>query len=285
MKPHLLFLLLFFSLVGQAQQIPFFGFYRDVAPFFNPAMTGFDHSFRANLLYRNQWTGLEGAPISYVGQVGTRLNSINSGVGLNVMHEEIGFSKYSVLTGNYNYQWSLSDGQSKFSLGVAPKLYISQSPNLVIDSSGVATPSSWNRSQRFSMNVGAAFQTEKLFVGLSAQNLIPAQDNYGGNLDYMDELNLSVMTSYDIRLTDKMILIPNIHVLSDLKLVTVFVNAKVEHEKLWWQLGYHNRSYHAAIGYRFLDRINVGYMLEFSSEAPIYPHVWSHEAFIAYELK
>ena len=175
-------------------------------------MAGFDHSFRAHLLFRSQWLGLQGAPMSYVGQAGAKLKSINSGVGLNVIHEEIGFSEYTAVTGNYNYQWSLNEGKSKLSLGAAPRFYSSENPNLVVDSSGVATPSSWNRSQRFSMNAGAAFKTEKLFVGLGVQNLIPAQDNYGGNLDYVDALHLSVMTSYDVPLTDKITLVPNVHV-------------------------------------------------------------------------
>jgi len=67
--------------------------------------------------------------------------------------------------------------------------------------------------------------------------------------------------------------------------ISLFFNARVEHEKLWWQLGYHNRTYHGAIGYRFLDRINAGYMIEYSTLAPLFPNVWSHEVFLACELK
>jgi len=68
--------------------------------------------------------------------------------------------------------------------------------------------------------------------------------------------------------------------------LNVFLGARVEHQKLWYQVGYHNRqNYNASIGYRFLDRINVGYMIGFWPNAPIYPNAWSHEAFIAYELK
>lgn len=286
MKYYLITFLLLLALSGTAQQIPFYGFYRDVASFYNPAAAGLNHSFKANLLFRNQWNGLNGSPFSYMGQVETKLENINSGVGLNIMHEEIGFTKYTAITGNYNYQWLLNDKSSQLSVGIAPKFYAMQFPNLLVDSLGFGTTTDWNRSNAFTMNFGAAFQTEKLFIGVSAMNLIPTRQQLSDVFNYNHALHFSVMASYNVQLTENMKLIPNVHVQSDMVRLNVFLGARVEHQKLWYQVGYHNRqNYNASIGYRFLDRINVGYMIGFWPNAPIYPNAWSHEAFIAYELK
>lgn len=285
MKNHLLILLLLFTAVGRAQHLPYFGFYKDLAPFYNPAMSGLDHDFRASLLYRNQWTGLLGAPLSYVGQVGEKLKELNSGIGLNVIHEEIGFNKYTAITGNYNYQFSFNDDQSYLSVGVAPKIFLMQFPNLNIDSSGIATPVSWIRSNAYTMNAGMTFQTEKLTIGLSAMNLIPTRQQLSEELHFNHTLHLSIMASYAIQLAENMKLIPNFHFQSDMNVLNSYVAVRVEHQKLWYQFGVHNRlTLNASLGYRFLDRINIGYMIEYTSLAPIFPYVWSHEAFIAFEL-
>lgn len=139
MRYYLIICLFFISLGGFAQQGNALGFFHTVAPYFNPATSGLEHSFRASLLYRNQWSGFPGSPRSYMGQIGTKLNSINSGVGLNVMHYEIGFIKSTGITGNYNYQWSLNEGQNQLSVGVAPKFYHLQFSQIYSDSSSAVS--------------------------------------------------------------------------------------------------------------------------------------------------
>lgn len=248
-------------------------------------MAGLDHSFKSNLLYRNQWTGKDGAPASYMGQVTSKLDRLQSGVGLNVVHDDIGFMQSTSITGNYNYQWLLNDESNQLSVGIAPKFYAMQFPNLYVDSTGFGTPTNWNSSNAFTMNFGAAFQTEKLFIGVAAMNLIPTRQQLNDVFNYNHGLHISVMSSYAIKLTDNMNLIPNLHIQSDLIFLSTFLSARVEHQKLWYQLGYHNRTVNAAAGYRFMDRINVGYMIEYSTNATIFPHNWSHEIFLAYELQ
>ncbi|GEM_PF-5772691 len=283
LKLFLLLLLLGGGISCHAQQFPFFGFYRNIPAFYNPATAGLDYSFKSNLLYRSQWTGLEGAPISYLGQVNARLDRLRSGVGLNVVHDEIGYTQSTEITGNYNYQLSMNDNQQKIAFGFAPKFYFSERPTMNVDSSGTGTPTGWERTSNFTMNAGAVFKGQKLLLGASVMNILPAKAAFKIPIIYAP--HTSVMASYDIRLTEQTTLVPAVHLLTDFNVMSVYLNARVQHQKLWWQLGYHNRTIIAAAGYRFLERINVGYMIEYDVEAPIFPHIWSHEVFLAYELK
>lgn len=283
MRYYLTLVFLAICISGYAQQTPFFGFYRDVATFYNPAMAGLDHSFKSNLLYRNQWTGWDGAPVSYMGQVTAKLDRLQSGAGLNVVHDEIGFMQSTEITGNYNYQLPLNDDQQKIALGIAPKIYSLESPTMDVDSLGNGTPTGWERTSDFTMNAGAVFKGEKLMIGVSAMNILPTTAELNHPFKYA--LHSSVMASYDIQLNNQTIVAPAVHVLTDFKLMSVYLNARVQHEKLWWQLGYHIGTFNAAAGYRFIDRINLGYMIEYGVNAPVAPHLWSHEVFLAYELQ
>ncbi len=287
MKYLALAVLLLFTFAGMAQQSSTYGFYRDVASYYNPATAGLDHSFKANLLYRNQWTGYPGAPINYMGLVEAKLQKHNSGVGLNIEHQSIGVASQTGVTGNYNYQWSLKDDSNTLTIGVAPKLYSLHFSSLYEeDSSGVLIESRPEaRSNAFTMNLGTAFRTNKLFVAIAAMNLIPTEQQMS-ELNFGHSINFSVMASYDLQLTKNMKLIPNAHIQSDLVSMNFYVNARIEHEKLWYQVGYRNfQVLNASMGYCFMNRVNVGYMLHYSANALIFPYLWSHEAFIAYELR
>ncbi len=287
MKHYLISFLLLFSFAGTAQQSSTYGFYRDIASFYNPATAGLDHSFKANLLYRNQWTGYPGAPVNYMGLVEGKLQKYNSGVGLNIEHQSIGIASQTGVTGNYNYQLSLKDDSNTLTIGVAPKFYsLHFSALYEEDSSGALIESRPEvRSNAFTMNLGTAFRSKKLFVAIAVMNLIPTEQQLS-ELNFGHHINFSVMASYDLQLTKSMKLIPNFHIQSDLVRMNFYVNARIEHEKLWYQIGYRNHQVlNASIGYCFMDRVNVGYMFHYSANAPIFPHLWSHEAFVAYELK
>jgi type IX secretion system PorP/SprF family membrane protein len=86
----------------------------------NPALAGCYETFNAQLLYRMQWQGLEGAPRSQVGSVDGVLTQSNSmGWGLSVVGEQLGLMKTLGAYASYAYRIRLNDLDDRLSLGLA----------------------------------------------------------------------------------------------------------------------------------------------------------------------
>lgn len=86
----------------------------------NPALAGSYETFNAQLLYRLQWQGFEGAPQSQVGSVDGLINRSNSmGWGLSVVGEQLGLMKTWGAYASYAYRVRLNDLDDRLSLGLS----------------------------------------------------------------------------------------------------------------------------------------------------------------------
>lgn len=115
MKKKLCFLFVFIvvSLAVKAQQDPQFSFYKQASLVYNPGFAGTSNAISALLLNRTQWSGLDGAPTTSIMSVETATNlfGIKSGVGLNIIRDELGFEENTLVNLNYTYlvQTSIGD--------------------------------------------------------------------------------------------------------------------------------------------------------------------------------
>jgi len=74
----------------------------------NPAFTGYDKVPVASLSYRNQWTGLEGAPSSQMLTWHARLRDNKNALGLTALRDIIGVSSSVNIRFNYAHEYKLS---------------------------------------------------------------------------------------------------------------------------------------------------------------------------------
>ena len=114
---YLLFLFLLISFHGISQQTPLTSFYWNNYSFFNPAMSGVAHKHEANVIWRNQWEKVNGAPNNLFVNYAINLAD-KHGLGVNYMYETIGFTGKNQVKLNYNYQLKLDDHR-KLVLGTA----------------------------------------------------------------------------------------------------------------------------------------------------------------------
>lgn len=76
---------------------------------YNPAYAGSYEGMSFTSLYSSQWIGFEGAPKTYfINGHGTFFGP-NTGIGAEIIHDEIGVTNDSKLLGNYSYQIKLDD--------------------------------------------------------------------------------------------------------------------------------------------------------------------------------
>jgi type IX secretion system PorP/SprF family membrane protein len=150
----------------------------------NPALAGSHEALNAQLLYRRQWQGFEGAPQSAVGSVDGVINQSNSmGWGLSVVGEQIGLMKTLGTYASYAYRVRLNELDDRLSLGLSlgvaqgtfgginPDLKSSNGMPIYSDSNDDVLASEegiWRPDFR----VGAYYNYGKMFyAGLSASNL------------------------------------------------------------------------------------------------------------------
>jgi len=107
-----LFLYIIAILAAIAQQDPQFSFNRLTQLTVNPGFAGNDGLMSGTILNRYQWDGIKGAPKTLVFSAGTATNifGLNSGVGLNVISDELGFLKNITVSLDYAYHKKTSIG-------------------------------------------------------------------------------------------------------------------------------------------------------------------------------
>jgi type IX secretion system PorP/SprF family membrane protein len=90
-----------------AQQAPQYSLYWLDPYLYNPACAGLENTLIATGIYRQQWSGLKGAPATQHADVHMPLLFINSGVGLKIENDEIGAHRTTSALATYDYQLEL----------------------------------------------------------------------------------------------------------------------------------------------------------------------------------
>ncbi len=83
----------------------------------NPGFAGSNEAICASILYRQQWMGFDGAPKTMIFSGDMALQNINSGVGLNIMSDKLGFEKNTYINAIYAYRIQIGEGKLGMGLG------------------------------------------------------------------------------------------------------------------------------------------------------------------------
>lgn len=173
MKKYITILLLF-TFISQlkAQQEPQYTQFMFNKLAFNAAYAGSANGVCATALYRNQWVGLDGAPVTQTLSFHTPIENTRIGIGLNVVHDKIGPTDSWNVGLNYAYRMPLETGI--FSLGISGNLYRYQTrlENETLINSGDNLIQATKDSGFFpNIGLGAYYENDKYYVGLSVPYL------------------------------------------------------------------------------------------------------------------
>ena len=89
-KVYLIILMLFVAAPGFSQQLPQFTQYMYNTVSINPAYAGSRDGFSITALNRNQWVGVDGAPVTQTLSINSPLRNDKIGLGLSVINDKIG---------------------------------------------------------------------------------------------------------------------------------------------------------------------------------------------------
>ncbi|MGQ1891748.1 PorP/SprF family type IX secretion system membrane protein [Thermophagus sp. OGC60D27] len=152
----------------------------------NPGYAGSQKQMNVQVINRNQWTGLDGAPVTTVAGADVPLDIFEKkgGVGFEVMSDKAGLFSNWMIRASFARQLILSDGT--LGVGISTAI-ISQS----FDGSGVTLPESDYHNENDPLvpatevagytpdfGVGAFYQGKKWYGGISIQHLFAPKPNF-----------------------------------------------------------------------------------------------------------
>jgi type IX secretion system PorP/SprF family membrane protein len=225
---YLSVLFVFLAISLSAQQLAQYSLYNMNPYVFNSAYAGMESTLVATGAYRQQWSGLKGAPVTQHVNAHLPIYSINSGIGLRVENDVIGAHNGSHAVLSYSYH--LQVGRlSTLSVGLGAGY-----TQYVLDGAKLRAPQGSYENPDFSHNdqvlpegkervgapmleAGVFWQGKNLEIAVSVQPVYASKLTTGtGGFGIKPIQHGFFYTAYSHSLTDNLTLKPSILVKTDL---------------------------------------------------------------------
>lgn len=279
-------LLLAFQMHGQ--QDPQYTQYMYNMNIINPAYAGSKENLSFGLLYRNQWSKIDGGP-----ETGTFFGHApvgkNIGLGLSVIADQIGPVKETNTYVDLSYTLQLG-GEHRLAFGIKAGATFHDIGLAGIDVIDPTDPFLNQDINETTPNIGAGFfyYTDKYYVSLSVPNLLSSVHLDDSGLKIGSETQHYFLTGgYVFDLSENTELKPSVMIKSAFDAPTSFdVNVNARFYKKF-EIGASYRlddSFSALMNFALTPSLRVGYAYDFiSSDIKAYAPA-SHEVFLLFDL-
>ncbi|MBK9338929.1 MAG: PorP/SprF family type IX secretion system membrane protein [Lewinellaceae bacterium] len=289
----------------QAQQAPQYSMYQLNPYAYNPACAGLENTLVATGVYRQQWSGLRGAPETRHINVHLPLYMIRSGVGFRVENDVIGAHQTTQGVLTYNLQWEFGRN-NRLSIGASAG-YLQylldgaklRAPEGSYEPSGVflhndpLLPEGKITAGTVVAEVGIHFQRNNLAIGVATQPVFaPVLESSGAGTFRLKPVRHFLGTvSYQIDLGRNLSIKPSFLLKSDITLTQVELSNIIRwRENTFAGISYRgmpSSSQDAFIilgGVRLNEKISLAYSFDIPLSALAVTNRGSHELLLRYEL-
>ncbi|WP_109299349.1 type IX secretion system membrane protein PorP/SprF [Aquimarina sp. AU474] len=185
----------------------------------NPAYAGSRDAISITGLYRNQWVGIEGAPVTQTLNIHSPIGASNKvGLGLSIVNDKIGPTQETYFDIDFSYTINTSTtGQLAFGVKAGGHL-LDVNFNDLNQYTNTDILLNTDVDNKFSPNVGIGvyYHAEKLYLGVSAPNLLETQhfdesaDDNSSALSFLAEerINYYLMGGYVFDINESLKLKP-----------------------------------------------------------------------------
>lgn len=267
--------------VSFAQQDPQFTQFMHSKLIYNPGYAGTSEAVCANVLYRQQWVNFPGAPKTGLVSFDMPIGQLPIAIGLNVMTDQIGFSKTlfarlalaynrhigagilgvgidgGVLQQQFNGTWITPDGNGVHDASIPA--YTSGTGTNVATSAGL-------NKLTYDVGFGAFYSiANKMYVGISSTHLAAQDIKASSDVKYQLARHYYIVGGYTFNVGQggKHGINPNVKIKSDAASTQLDVNLTYIYNRMFW-IGVSYRMQDAIapmVGARFLKdkSLKVGY--------------------------
>ena len=280
---------------SQAQQDAMFTQYMFNGLALNPAYAGTHQTMEFTALARDQWTGLEGAPSTQTFSMHSPLRNRSIGLGLMVIHDQIGITNQTGVFGSYSYRIKLANrGVLSMGLQAGFSFYNENLAELLPSLKSQIDPNfTGNEVNEFLPNFGAGlyYYTKQFYLGFSSPHLI--RNKYYQTeipeLESRQERHFLLNGGYVFDLNKSLKLKPS-------TLVKYVAGAPMEidanlslliEETVWVGASYRSfASFNALLQINLSDKLQIGYAYDFATVTDLSKvQGGSHEIMLNYRIR
>jgi type IX secretion system PorP/SprF family membrane protein len=277
---------------GLAQQDPQFSQYMYNQLNYNPGSAGSKDAICMSALSRQQWVGLKGAPATSVFTVNAPVRpfKINSGVGVSVLTDKLGYNKNVGIKLAYAYRMDVNNGTGKLAFGISGGILNTAfnaewHPPTDPATEDPSIPDANDSGTAFDLGFGTFYKTDNLYFGLSATNLLENPIQYKTKGSYVNKRNFYLTSGYNLTLRNPQFdLQPSILIASDLVSSSVDLNMVLLYNKrIWGGVTYRLKSaIIGMVGIELSNGLRVGYSYDLSASELHKYNNGTHELMIGY---
>ncbi len=261
----------------------------------NPGSAGSKEMISTNVIFRQQWPGIEGAPTDFILNLSApfKLGTTHHGVGLAIWQDEIGFNRDIDFSVSYAYQFSVGNGT--LGLGISGNFI-----NREIDPTWIYpeidtdddVPEGEQSEMAWDLGAGLFYRTEELYFGISSTRLLENAYEFQNQNSQITEDKLTrhyyLTAGYTLQMANPALeFLPSVFLQSDTKVTKIDVNATLMYNKKFWG-GVSYRVGSAVIGMvgiSILNGVRIGYAYDFDTSKLMNVSKGGHEIMVGYDFR
>ncbi|MCF8247413.1 MAG: PorP/SprF family type IX secretion system membrane protein [Saprospiraceae bacterium] len=296
------FVLVLAAQILLAQQPAQYSLYRANKYAFNPGYAGLDNSLSLTGVYRSQWAGLPGNPVTQNFNAHMPLYIVGGAAGVAVENETLGSWRQTSFSATYAKQFFMGK-TGLLSLGLSGGWVQRQ-----LDGSKVRTPSteiddlgninhndnylgsSLEGGAGYTAHLGAFYQDEKFEAGVAAVNLLGNTLNLS-KLEFEQERTYFLYIGYQIDLNNKLSASPSFLLKTDVHQTQIDFSVTAQYNENIFVgaslRGYNPNSLDAVVlmgGFKLNEKISVAYAYDLGLSNLKTISTGSHEVLVNYNL-
>lgn len=267
-KPVLLILSAFFlSSNTEAQQLFKISNYMDRNFVSNPAAVGANGNTTVGATYRNQWSGIDGGPVTAIIFGDTYFSKMNTGVGIILYSDKTGPTSRSGGEVNLSYSVKLGSDEKRLMFGLGAQVI-----QFKVDKSKIAESipndpllASSGTTIRADANAGIYYRSGKLNIGFAAKQLIQPKLNFiktATNPEGKLYRHYSATASYDIRTDESNVLQPHFEIRFQPNAPADYEGGITLYHKDMFHLGasaHYKQAYTLYAGIKIMHKFSINY--------------------------
>lgn len=173
----ILLTVLFLTLDGFAQQDALFSQYMCNKLLINPGYAGSRETFSADMAYRYQWVGIDGAPKTIALSMHAPMRNDHVGLGGYIYSDQIGPAVDQGALATYAYRVNLPKGKLSFGIQAGVKYYTIDWDMIVVEDPDFVFQGDQKSKITPDANIGIYYFAKRVYAGISSKQLL--QNEYG----------------------------------------------------------------------------------------------------------